>query len=165
MYKGQQLSVKVDTLLDSDFLFNGKVGLAVFDSDGNLKVNAIDESVEAGYYYIDNTFYITFPKSMSAGTYTMYLAMQDSDGKIYPVHAAYGNTESWTVTVSSGMTGSVRISANELISTGIENVESTVESAAKSVSSDDFWYTTTGVRVQSPGKGIYIRNGKKYVFR
>ena len=165
LYKGQQLSAKVDTLLDSDFLFNGKVGLAVFDSDGNLKVNAIDESVEAGYYYIDNTFYITFPKSMSAGTYTMYLAMQDSDGKIYPVHAAYGNTESWTVTVSSGMTGSVRISANEPISTGIENVESMVESAAKSVSSDDFWYTTTGVRVQSPGKGIYIRNGKKYVFR
>ena len=161
--KGRPLSAKVDTLYDSDFFFDGKVGLAVFDSDGNIKVNAINEEIMAGYFYIDYTFNITFPKSMSAGTYTICMAMQDSEGNILPVHAAYGNTESWTITVSSGMTGDIQITADEPVSTGIENVELTAKAGSKSVSGDDYWYTTTGVRVQLPGKGIYIRNGKKYV--
>ena len=30
---------------------------------------------------------------------------------------------------------------------------------------DDAWYDMTGRRVATPGKGVYIRNGRKYVVK
>ena len=100
--KGENLKVLIDTLFDYDFFFEGKIGLAVYDSNGELKIDNINSSVKAGCFYLNDSFYSPiFPRSMTAGTYTMRMVMRDSDGTIYPLPAKYGNTESWTVTVSS----------------------------------------------------------------
>ncbi|MCI6617905.1 MAG: hypothetical protein MSD82_03525 [Prevotella sp.] len=51
--------------------------------------------------------------------------------------------------------------------TAIDDVrtEDEAASAASSRSQDDSYYTLQGVRVDRPGKGIYIHRGKKVVFR
>ena len=103
---------------------------------------------------------------MTAGTYTMRMVMKDTDGTIYPLPAKYGNTESWTVTVSSSTpSGVVTFVADPPVATYIENVEITSACSQQNPAGDDAWYTLTGTRVAQPGKGIYIRNGKKYVSR
>lgn len=165
--KGENLKVVVDTLFDFDFFFDGKVGVAIYDSKGELKLDNIYLQVGAGYFY-PNVSLLTpvFPRAMTAGTYTMRMVMKDSDGTIYPLPAKYGNTESWTVTVSSSTpSGVVTFVADPPVSTGIENVEITSVDSQQNSVGDDAWYTLTGTRVSEPGKGIYIRNGKKYVFR
>lgn len=165
--KGENLKVVIDTIFNYDCFFDGEVGLAVYDSNGELKLDNINAKINLGYYYINASCYSpTFPRSMTAGTYTMRMVMKDSDGTIYPLPAKYGNTESWTVTVSSSApSGTVTFVADPPVATGIENVEITSAHKQENSSGDDAWYTLTGNRVSQPGKGIYIRNGKKYVFR
>ena len=165
--KGENLKVLIDTLFDYDFFFEGKIGLAVYDSNGELKIDNINSSVKAGLFYVNNSFYSPiFPRSMTAGTYTMRMVMRDSDGTIYPLPAKYGNTESWTVTVSSSTPqGTVTFVPDPPVATGIETVEIASADSQQNPVGDDAWYTLTGNRVSQPEKGIYIRNGKKYVFR
>ena len=165
--KGENLKVLIDTLYDYDFFFEGKIGFAVYDANGELKLDNINTQIEPGLFYINNAFYSPiFPRSMTAGTYTMRMVMKDTDGTIYPLHAKYGNTESWTVTVSSSTpSGVVTFVADPPVATGIENVEITSADTQQKSAGDDAWYTLTGTRVAQPGKGVYIHNGKKYVFR
>ena len=165
--KGENLKAVIDTLFDYDFFFEGKIGLAVYDSNGELKIDNINSSVKAGLFYVNNSFYSPiFPRSMTAGTYTMRMVMRDSDGTIYPLPAKYGNTESWTVTVSSSTPqGTVTFVPDPPVATGIETVEIASADSQQNPVGDDAWYTLTGNRVSQPEKGIYIRNGKKYVFR
>ena len=165
--KGENLKVLIDTLFDYDFFFEGKIGLAVYDSNGELKIDNINSSVKAGLFYLNDSFYSPiFPRSMTAGTYTMRMVMRDSDGTIYPLPAKYGNTESWTVTVSSSTPqGTVTFVPDPPVATGIETVEIASADSQQNPVGDDAWYTLTGNRVSQPEKGIYIRNGKKYVFR
>ncbi len=165
--KGENLKVLIDTLYDYEFFFEGNIGLAVYDSNGELKLDNINTQIEPGNLYINNTFYSPmFPRSMTAGTYTMRMVMKDSDGTIYPLPVKYGNTESWTVTVSSSTpSGVVTFVADPPVATYIENVEITSACSQQNPAGDDAWYTLTGTRVAQPGKGIYIRNGKKYVSR
>ncbi len=165
--KGSYLTLHVDTLFVSDFLFEGSIGIAVYDSNGEMKLSHINAVLNPGYLYIGNDIPSpVFPRSMTAGKYTMRMVMQDSDGTVYPIHSKYGNPESWTVTVSSSApNGKVTVVADDPVSTGIENIEISSDDAMQPAAGDDAYYTLTGVRVTQPGKGIYIRNGKKYVFR
>ncbi len=165
--KGENLKVVIDTIFNYDCFFDGEVGLAVYDSNGELKLDNINAKINLGYYYINASCYSpTFPRSMPAGTYTMRMVMKDSDGTIYPLPVKYGNTESWTVTVSSSTPqGTVTFVADPPVATGIEDVEITSADTQQKSAGDDAWYTLTGTRVAQPGKGIYIRNGKKYVSR
>ena len=41
--------------------------------------------------------------------------------------------------------------------TGIDEITSAKD--------DGYYYTLSGVRVDKPAKGVYIRNGKKYIFK
>lgn len=165
--KGENLKVLIDTLFDFDFFFGGKIGFAVYDANGELKLDNINTQIEPGLFYINKAFYSPiFPRSMTAGTYTMRMVMKDTDGTIYPLPAKYGNTESWTVTVSSSTPqGTVTFVADPPVVTGIEDVEITSADTQQKSAGDDAWYTLTGTRVAQPGKGVYIHNGKKYVFR
>ena len=167
--KGNSLMVGIDTLVYSDAIFKGKIGLAIYSSDGNMLLENISSQYKVGYIYIKESLYTpTFPKSMSAGSYTMRMVMRDEDGTVYPMHAKYGHPESWTVTVSSNAPdGTITIVADDPVVTRVEDmyVTSPVSSDGSYREGSDTWFTVTGIPVSSPGKGIFIRGGKKYFFR
>lgn len=76
-----------------------------------------------------------------------------SSGYSYSRIGSVDNPEGLAQALGSGDV-SVSFSLSE--STGIEKVETQQQA-------DDAWYTLDGIRTTNPTKGIYIKNGKKYI--
>ncbi len=165
--KGEYIPFLIDTLIYDDRMFSGTIGMAVFNSQGTMVLDKIDIHLnDIGWYSQLSYGSPTIPKSMSAGNYTMRMMLRTDDGKYYPMPAQYGKPESWTLTVSSNApNGKVTITAD--VPTGIDDIYASGEDYSKSQDNPNYnqWYTITGTPVTSPQKGIYIRNGKKYIFR
>lgn len=166
--KGNKVVVEIPNLYCRDGLLPGpiQIGLVVYDSNENPVADIFYYTLSPVQDYITLSFSSpVFPKSMTAGTYTMQVSMKDADGNIYPIHAYYGNTESWTVTVSSSKpNGTVSFVPIDPIATDIDSPIADAPSES-SDSEDAIWYTLTGIPVSVPQKGTYIRAGKKYIFR
>ncbi len=143
-----------------------QIGFVVCDNNGVPVADSFLGSLSPVLNYIELTIPTpVFPKSMTAGTYTMRVSMKDADGKVYPVHAYYGNVESWTITVSSSAPGgTVSFVPIDPIVTSVDNLL-TDDGLRFTGSDSDTWYTLTGIPVSVPQKGMYIRGGKKYLFR
>ena len=47
----------------------------------------------------------------------------------------------------------------------MKSVSTSINPAVNSVTTDDTWYTLNGTRVENPTKGVYIKNGKKYILK
>lgn len=165
--KGNSVVVEIPNLYCQDALLPGpiQIGLVVYDNNGIPVTDIFHFNLSPVQNYITVSFSSpVFQKSMSAGTYTMQVSMKDADGNIFPSHAYYGKTESWTVTVSSSKpNGTVSFVPIDPIATEIDSPFADAPSVSSDASS--VWYTLTGIPVSVPRKGTYIRGGKKYLFR
>ena len=54
---------------------------------------------------------------------------------------------------------------NETPTTSTNNASTSINFVANSVTEDDVWYSLNGTKVDKPTKGVYIKNGKKYVIK
>lgn len=165
--KGNYVVANFPFVYHRDAMFSEPVwvGLVIYDVSGNLVSSSFLSNILPRYNYLNVELPSpVFPKSMTAGTYTMRVSMKDADGNIYPIHAFYGNAESWTVTVSSSSpNGTVSFVPIDPIATAIDSPVADVPSALSGDESAT-WYTLTGIPVLVPQKGTYIRGGKKYFF-
>ena len=75
-----------------------------------------------------------------------------SKGKNFPVHRAYLKLPSTAIATAKLLIGI----GNDELTTGIRTLET-------SKATDPYYYNLDGQRVNRPGKGIYIHNGKKII--
>ena len=47
----------------------------------------------------------------------------------------------------------------------MRNVSTPISPVVSNVATDDVWYSLNGAKVDNPTKGVYIKNGKKYVIK
>ncbi len=104
------------------------------------------------------------PANLPDGTYTLYLAVQDGGrSEITPVPFPEGTVSSYTLT-KTGSNITLEPGDDDTTS-GINGIvispETQIESADDRIYSIDGRYV--GKDVNSLGKGLYIRNGKKFV--
>jgi hypothetical protein len=54
---------------------------------------------------------------------------------------------------------------DEMPTTSTNNTSTSINFITNSVTEDDVWYSLNGTKVDKPTKGVYIKNGKKYVIK
>lgn len=87
--------------------FQGSYGLAIYSTAGQYETGSFQAlpEMQPGVTFGYITFYTpTFNKAVPIGQHIMRLAARSADGTVYPLHATYGNAESWLLDVTAGKT-------------------------------------------------------------
>ncbi|MBQ9362059.1 MAG: C10 family peptidase [Bacteroidaceae bacterium] len=154
--------VKAHGLVCHDASFSGTFGLALYNTAGQYetgKFYTLDE-FQDGVVYDYITFDTNpFNKIIPFGTHTMRLVARADDGTIYPIHATYGQSESWQVVVTAGTNsrdpGTVKITAIPPTIDPTNDIEGVIADAPVPVRTE--YYTLSGIRIQAPRADILIQ--------
>lgn len=115
---------------------------------------------------INRNYSSTLPDDLPDGTYKLYLAVQDGGyAEVSPMSYAEGSTSHYILTKSGS---SVTLEAGEgHISTGIDRI--TLSPEVQEAAADNRIFTIDGRYAGTDdtklAKGLYIRNGKKFIKR
>lgn len=121
---------------------------------GNLlKPNLMAYALPTSGTAADNSTYYNYTLAYESSA-PVFKHVKDASTSL-AANKAYLRT---TVNVTSGASAP----ALNLVFGGTTNIS---ESVVKDVAGDGQWYTLSGQRVTAPGKGIYIKNGKKYIIK
>ena len=147
--------VNCHNIINDDPKFKGEIGVAIYATNGKLEAEKFDsyDNFTVGTSSIKFQMYTPYLNNfIPVGEHTMRVEMKTADGKRYPMHAAYGNAESWKVVVKSGNPGTVTFS--EIVPTIPNSI--TIVPADKTIRQTEY-YTLDGTRVNTPTTGITIR--------
>lgn len=120
---------------------------------------ANDDSI---YFYHDDSY--CWMQDSAAWDYIYFNASDSMSYSFYILDVAedlYGNFGLYDDGETDPKTAYTLFSIVPATATGISNVKQ----AEPIQKRDDAWYDMTGRRVATPGKGVYIRNGRKYVVK
>lgn len=153
--------VSVDGLTNNDFRFEGEFGCVVYDQEGTILVESLEDAEESGFELGASLFgEMSTPHflTLDEGEYLMRFMVKTKDGDYYPIHSTYGTTECWKVTVTYGKepgdVGTVSFVGYDDIDPVITSVGQL--SAAEAPATVEY-YTLSGTKTSAPARGVVIR--------
>lgn len=157
--RGNRAGIKAYGLTSNDATFTGTFGLAIYTQEGTLEagnfgtLTGFNDGTSFEYIHFLTP---TFNKFIPTGDHIMRLVARSEDGILYPIHATYGETESWTVHVTAGTTsrdpGTVTITPRQEIPASIQGVAADPPTLLCTE-----YYTLSGSRLNAPTTGIILR--------
>ena len=155
--------IKAYGLACHDASFSGTFGLALYNSNGTYETGKFTplsdfrDGTSFEYIIFDTP---PFNKLIPFGTHTLRLVARSDDGTLYPIHATFGQPDSWQVVVTQGATnrdpGTVTVTALPPSPDPYAGIQGVIADVPTPVRTE--YYTLSGIRLQTPRPGLIIQN-------